>query len=162
MKMFRRLGQFLSGEAGAGNAQPAPSVASPAAPAAKAFDYTDDRIPESAKVKAAQILEGIDAVEKAMEREQVPSFNRVDTVQMRDIHLPQLLQSYIDVPPSHRSEIFRKTGKSASFLLGASLDKLQERVDGMLRDLAQHDIDAFTNNTKFINERYSSDDNPFR
>ncbi len=163
MKMFRRLGQFLSGEATANDARsPAPLPTPVPAPVAKGFDYTDERIPDSAKAKAAQILAAIDAVEKAMEREQVPSFNRVDTVQMRDIHLPQLLQSYIDVPPSHRSEIFRKTGKSASFLLGASLDKLQERVDSMLRDLAQHDIDAFTNNTKFINERYSTDDNPFR
>ena len=37
-----------------------------------------------------------------------------------------------------------------------------DAVDTMLRDLAQHDINAFTNNTQFINERYSDDDNPFR
>ncbi len=94
-------------------------------------------------------------------REQVPSFSQVDTGLMRDVHLPKLIQSYIDIPVNHRGEIFRKTGKSASFLLGASLDRMQERVDEILRSLAQHDIDAFTNNTKFISERYSDDDNPF-
>jgi len=163
MSMLRRLGRLFGGEADTPRGNPAPPPAAPS-PAATppAFDYDDERIPKSAKAKIVAILESITAVEKAMEREQVPSFSRVDTGQMRDIHLPGLVQSYIDVPASHRGEIFRKTGKSASFLLDASLDKLQERVDSMLRDLAQHDIDAFTNNTQFINERYSDDENPFR
>ena len=163
MSMLRRLGRLFGGEADTPRGNPAPPPAAPS-PAATppAFDYDDERIPKSAKAKIVAILESITAVEKAMEREQVPSFSRVDTGHMRDIHLPGLVQSYIDVPASHRGEIFRKTGKSASFLLDASLDKLQERVDSMLRDLAQHDIDAFTNNTQFINERYSDDENPFR
>ena len=161
MSMLRRLGRLFGGEGAAQeNERAAPPPAAPPPP--KAFDYKDDRIPDSAQAKIAHILESIEAVEKAMEREQVPSFSRVDTGQMRDVHLPQLVQSYIDVPASHRGEIFRKTGKSASFLLGASLDRLQERVDAMLSDLAQHDINAFTNNMQFINERYSDDDNPFR
>src|SRR3546814_18822807 len=87
-----------------------------------------------------------------MVREQVPSFSRVDTAQMRDVHLPQLIQSYIDVPLEHRDEIFKRTGKSASFHLGASLDKLQERVNTLLRNLAEHAIADFTNNTSFLDE----------
>ena len=159
MSISRLLGRLFGGqEAVTSRASDAPPTASPP----KTFNYDDDRIPASAKHKARQILTSIEAVGKAMEREQVPSFSRVDTVQMRDIHLPQLIQSYIDVPEFHRDEIFKRTGKSASFHLGASLDKLQERVDTMLRDLAEHDLDAFTNNTRFIDERYSNDDNPFR
>ncbi len=134
----------------------------PAAPPPPAFNYDDERIPARAREKALKILQSIEDVEKAMVREQVPSFSRVDTAQIRDIHLPQLLQSYIDVPVFHRDEIFKRTGKSASFHLSASLDKLQQRVDTMLRDLAEHDIDAFTDNMRFISERYSNDDNPFR
>src|SRR3546814_11930659 len=95
-----------------------------------------------------------------MVREQVPSFSRVDTAQMRDVHLPQLIQSYIDVPLEHRDEIFKRTGKSASFHLGASLDKLQARVDDMLRDLAEHDIADFTHTTILIAERVSTAANP--
>src|SRR3546814_14690839 len=95
-----------------------------------------------------------------MVREQVPSFSRVDTAQMRDVHLPQLIQSYIDVPLEHRDEIFKRTGKSASFHLGASMDKLQERVNTMLRDLADDDIDAFTNHTLSLQYRYSNNQHP--
>lgn len=160
MSISRLLGRLFGGREAAPEITRATNTP-PAAPKPIAFDYEDERIPKSAKAKAASILLAIASVETAMEREQVPSFSRVDTAQMRDVHLPQLIQSYIDIPANHRDEIFKKTGKSASFHLGASLDKLQERVDGMLRDLAQHDIDAFTNNTKFINERYSQEENPF-
>ena len=161
MSMRRLLGRFFGGEEALRTA-PLSNNTPPAAQIPPPFNYDDERIPGSARTKAQKILESIEEVEKAMVREEVPSFNRVDTAQMRDIHLPQLLKSYIDIPPTHRDEIFKRTGKSASFHLGASLDKLQERVDTMLRDLAEHDINAFTNNMRFINERYSDDDNPFR
>lgn len=160
MSVLRRLGRLFGGGEAAAENNRAPSTP-PAAPAPKAFNYEDERIPKSARAKALQILGSIAEVETAMEREHVPSFSRVDTGQMRDVHLPQLIQSYIDIPATHRDEIFKKTGKSASFILGESLDKLQQRVDTMLRDLAQHDLDAFTNNTRFIDERYSKNDNPF-
>jgi hypothetical protein len=157
MSLLARLGRLLGGDASP-PAQPAPVAPPPAAPG---FDYGDDRIPDSAKASIARILASIVEVETAMEREALPSFSRVDTNQMRDVHLPKLVQSYIDIPPAHRAEIFRKTGKSASTLLGESLATMQARVDEMLRNLAQHDIDAFTNNTRFIGQRYSDDDNPF-
>jgi hypothetical protein len=158
LSLLGRLGRFLGGDAVPPPPSPAPAAKPPAAPA---FDYSDDRIPDSAKAKIARILASIIEVETAMERESLPSFSRVDTDQMRDVHLPKLVQSYIDIPAAHRSEIFRKTGKSASFLLGQSLDTMQTRIDDMLRNLAQHDLDAFTNNTKFIGQRYADDDNPF-
>ncbi len=158
MSLLGRLGRFLNGGVAA---SPSPPVPAPTPPAAPPFDYSDDRIPESAKAKITRILASIIDVETAMERESVPSFSRVDTNQMRDVHLPKLVQSYIDIPAVHRGEIFRKTGKSASFLLGQSLDTMQTRIDEILRNLAQHDLDAFTNNTKFIGQRYADDDNPF-
>ena len=160
MSILQLLGRLFGGQEVAPTSGPAstPPAATPPPPA---FNYDDERIPSSARAKAQNILKAIEAVESAMIREDVPSFSRVDTTQMRDVHLPQLIQSYIDVPTFHRDEIFKRTGKSASFHLGASLDKLQERVDTMLRDLAEQDITAFTNNTRFIDERYSNDDNPF-
>ena len=95
-----------------------------------------------------------------MAREQIPGFTRVDVDQLREQHLPKLVKSYIDIPPAHRSEIFRKSGKSASYILNDSLDQMQHKIDEILRNLAQHDLDAFTNNTRFIGERYASND-PF-
>lgn len=160
MGMRNLLSRLLSGvDASPRTGSP---TAEPPAPPPPAFNYDDDRIPEGARAKAQRILTSIEEVERAMVREQVPSFGRIDTAQMRDVHLPQLLQSYIDVPAAHRDVVFKRTGKSASFHLGASLDKLQERLDTMLRDLAEHDIGAFTDNMRFINQRYSTDDDPFR
>lgn len=156
MGIFDRLGRIFGSE-------PArPPAAAPAAPPPPTFDYADERIPDSARASIARILESIAAAEKAMDREAIPSFNRVDTDQMRDIHLPKLVQSYIDIPADHRGEIFRKTGKSASFLLNQSLATMQAKIDTILKGLAQQDIDTFTNNTQFIGERYSGDEDPFR
>jgi hypothetical protein len=154
--IFSRIARALSG---------APSPSLPPVPAAPAIppveiDYEDDRVPSGAKERIRRILACLVDAEKAMAREQIPGFTQVDVIQMREQHLPKLVKSYIDIPAEHRSEIFRKTGKSASFILNESLDQMQHKVDEILRNLAQHDIDAFTNNTKFIGQRYS-DNNPF-
>ncbi|EGF93721.1 hypothetical protein ABI_21630 [Asticcacaulis biprosthecium C19] len=123
--------------------------------------YDDDRIPDSAQKRIGKILTSLDEVQTAAAREQAAGINRFELDQMRDLHLPKLVKSYIDIPPAHRAEIFRKTGKSASFILDESLDKMQDKLDDMLRSLAQHDLDAFTHNTQFIGQRYSDKDNPF-
>jgi hypothetical protein len=132
----------------------------PAAPPRPAMDYADNRIPTGAKERIARILSTLTEVEAAMAREPIPGITAIDLVQLRDQHLPTLVKSYIDIPPAHRSEIFRKTGKSASFILDEGLDQMQRRVDDIMRNLAQQDIDAFTNNTRFIGERYAGN-NPF-
>ena len=156
MSIIDRIGRMLAG------APPAPPPQSPTPPAPPpAIDYEDERIPESARDRIRRILACIAEVDKAMLREQVPGFSRIDMEQMRDVHMPKLVKSYIDIPADHRSEIFRKTGKSASFILNESLDKMQARIDEILKNLAQHDIDAFSNNTQFIGERYADEENPF-
>ncbi|MEI6643727.1 MAG: hypothetical protein WCL10_16985 [Novosphingobium sp.] len=153
---FTRIGKALRGEA------PPSMPSAPAAPAVlpATIDYEDDRIPSSAKARIRRILAGLLEVENALLREDMPNFSRVDIDQMREQHLPKLVKSYIDIPEAHRAEIFRKTGKSASFILDDSLDQMQTRVDTILRSLAQKDIETFTNNTKFVGERYSTN-NPF-
>jgi hypothetical protein len=124
------------------------------------MDYEDSRIPAGAKEKVRRILACLAEVEELMAREQIAGFTRVDIEQMRQQHLPKLIKSYIDIPPAHRSEIFRRTGKSASYVLEDSLGQMQAKVDDIMRNLAQHDLDAFADNTRFIKERYTSS-NPF-
>ncbi len=159
--MFDKLNRIFGPAANpAGSPASAPPPA--ASPPAVHFDFEDERIPDAARVKIRRILACIEEVGKAMEREQVPGFSRIDMEQMRDIHLPKLAKSYIDIPTGYRSEIFRKTGKSASFILLESLDKMQAKMDEILKNLAQNDIDAFTENTQFIGQRYADDDNPFQ
>ncbi|WP_235079999.1 hypothetical protein [Asticcacaulis sp. AC402] len=151
MEFFRRL-----------FAKPSPAPApQPPAPEPVRVEYSDPRVPEGAQKRIQRILESLKDVYDAAQREQAGGINRFELDQMRDLHLPKLVKSYIDIPPAHRAEIFRKTGKSASFILDESLDTMQAKLDGMLRSLAQHDLDAFTHNTQFIGQRYADKDNPF-
>jgi hypothetical protein len=152
MEFFRRL-----------FAKPSPPTPAPLPPGPEPVrvNYDDDRVPDSAQARIKRILSTLDEVHEAAKREHASTINRFDLEQMRDLHLPKLVKSYIDIPPAHRSEIFRKTGKSASFILDESLDKMQDKLDDMLRSLAQHDLDAFTHNTQFIGQRYADKDNPF-
>lgn len=146
---------------GGTGADPAPA-ASPSPAARRAgFDYDDDRIPKGAREKVQAILAALSEVEAMMDREQVQAVSRTEIELMRDEHLPKLVKSYIDIPSAHRSEIFRKTGKSASFILEESLDTMRGRIDEIARNLAQHDLDAFSSNAAFISRRYSDND-PFR
>lgn len=150
--IFRNSGPTPAAPTGTQNITPVPPVD---------VDFEDERVPGPAKDRIRRILACLQEVEVAMSRETIPGFSRIDVEQMRNLHLPKLVKSYIDIPAAHRSEIFRKTGKSASFILNESLDKMQAKIDEILRNLAQHDIDAFTQNTQFIGQRYSEEDNPF-
>lgn len=132
----------------------------PAPPPKPKFDFEDERIPEGSRGRIRRILACLSEAETLMDREHLQASKRSEVELMRDEHLPKLVRSYVDIPPSHRSEIFRKTGKSASFILDESLDTMQGRIDEILRHLAQHDLDAFENNAAFINRRYTDDD-PF-
>lgn len=151
---LRRIARVLGSD-------PAPvAPPPPVAPPHPTMDYADPRIPNGAKERIARILSSLADVDAAMAREPVPGITAIDLAQLRDQHLPALVQSYIDIPPAHRSEIFRKTGKSASYVLEEGLDQMQSRIDEIMRNLAQQDLDAFTNNTRFITERYAGN-NPF-
>ncbi|GAA0757022.1 hypothetical protein FHS52_000363 [Erythromicrobium ramosum] len=141
-------------------ADPAPAAAPPAN-RKPAFDYDDQRVPTGARDKIRTILSSLAEVEGMMDREQVQAVSRTEIELMRDEHLPKLVKSYIDIPSAHRAEIFRKTGKSASFILEESLGTMQARIDEIARNLAQHDLDAFSSNAAFISRRYSDND-PFR
>jgi hypothetical protein len=151
---------FAGDPARAPSPAPPERTAEPKPPRAPAMDYADDRIPESARARIRRILACLREAEVLMEREELQASKRSEVELIRDEHLPKLVRSYVDIPPAHRAEIFRKTGKSASFILDESLDTIQGRVDEILRLLAQHDLEAFENNAAFINRRYTADD-PF-
>ncbi|NYD91144.1 hypothetical protein [Sphingomonas melonis] len=78
--------------------------------------------------------------------------------QMRDTHLPRLIASYAEIPPSHRAEIFRTTGRSASYNLNEALDRMVARAETLSRSMAQDDIDSFADNLRFIEQRYGDND----
>lgn len=78
--------------------------------------------------------------------------------QMRDSHLPRLVSSYAEIPPAHRAEIFRETGRSASYNLNQGFEKMIARLETLSRSLAQEDIDSFADNLRFIDHRYGTED----
>ncbi len=80
---------------------------------------------------------------------------------MCEQHLPKMIRSYREIPPQHRAEIFRKTGRSASYALNDGLDKMIQRLRDISLHLAQDDINSFTANLDFIDRRYGDDNTPF-
>ena len=82
----------------------------------------------------------------------------IEIRQLSEVHLPTLIKSDINIPAAHRAEFFRKTGRSASFLLNKGLEKMDERLHTMSLSLAQGNIDAFTRNMGFIDMRYGAND----
>lgn len=139
----------------------APPAASPAPPPVPRVDFDDQRLPESARKEAKSIA---DVISRLMAQADQSAFDRIvlgELVQLRDEHLPKLLRSYIDVPAEHRKEIFKKTGRSASFVLEEALGKMRARVEALSRDLAQSELDAFANNADFVSRRYGKVEDPF-
>lgn len=144
-----------------GSGPTAPAPAAPAPPPVPRVDLDDERLPANARAAARGIAETID---RLVRQSDSSAFDRIvlgELVQLRDEHLPKLLRSYIDVPSEHRKEIFKKTGRSASFVLDEALAKMRARVDALSRDLAQSELDAFANNAEFVTRRYGKIEDPF-
>lgn len=138
-----------------------PAAPAPAAPPVPRVDFDDQRLPEKARKEASSIA---DMISRLMAQADQSAFDRIvlgELVQLRDEHLPKLLRSYIDVPAEHRKEIFKKTGRSASFVLEEALGKMRARVEALSRDLAQSELDAFANNADFVSRRYGKVEDPF-
>jgi hypothetical protein len=155
--LIDRLRAWFGEEHPAPPARPTPSPWSTppvAPPPAPTIDEDDARIPDASRQKLRSVRALIADLEKRGGNEGLGSTLLIDLRQMREVHLPRLIQSYIDIPPAHRSEIFRKTGRSASYVLNDGLDTMAERLQAMSRSLAQGNLDAFTDNLRFIDSRY--------
>jgi len=140
---------------------PETEAPAPAPPPVARVDFDDQRLPESARKAAKSIA---DMISRLMTQADQSAFDRIvlgELEQLRDEHLPKLLRSYIDVPAEFRKEIFKKTGRSASFVLEEALGKMRARVEALARDLAQSELDAFANNADFVSRRYGKVEDPF-
>lgn len=80
---------------------------------------------------------------------------------IKGTHLPRLIQSYIEIPEQHRADVFRETGKSASFLLNESLDKMLARLRDISSQLAKGNITTFAENVRFVDLYYEQSKGPF-
>lgn len=137
--------------------QPPPPPPRPAGPA---VDLHDERIPESARDRVALIMSLVGDLEERATKRGLAT-ERKELERIGSVHLPRLLQSYIDIPPEHRAEVFRETGRSASFLLNERLDKMTSRLREISKMLARDNLDAFSTNMQFIDRHYDSSESPF-
>ena len=140
-----------------GNARANPRSPEPQAPAAAIpFDYSDSRIPDASRGAIDAVLALIADIEAAAAADATWHPMLFEIRQISEVHLPKLIGSYIDIPAAHRAEIFRTTGRSASFLLNDGLEKLAVRLRTMSRSQAQGNIDAFASAMHFIDMRYGA------
>lgn len=144
---------------------PAPTRADPSPPAAEpdAVPTPIDMqsIPASARTRVATVTRLLGELETRAAARGLASGEVIELRQIQTVYLPRLLRSYAEIPPEHRAEIFRETGRSASFMLGEKLDRIIERLGEISRALAQGHLDAFSDNMRFIDTRYGSADSPF-
>jgi len=129
----------------------------PTAPAPAAPDDTscDDRLPDSSLARVQEIRKMLGELDQRA-RERSLFDEKLELERLRGKHLPALLRSYADIPPEHRAEIFRETGRSASFLLNERLDKIVDRLAEMSRQLARGNLDAFSENIRFVDTKYGA------
>lgn len=144
-----------------GGAPPAPPTLTPTPPvpaAAVGISADDARIPDATRPRVARLLALLADLEARAGRDPLLAAQATEVRQMQGSHLPALVTSYADIPPAHRAEIFRRTGKSASYTLNEGVDRMIERAEALSRTLAQENIDSFADNLKFIETRYGNKD----
>ncbi len=154
--LFDRIANWL-----AGPVPPEPSATPVAAPdpaRQTAVDPEDPRLPDASRPKVARLVSLMADIEARSHDNSVQISVLTEMRQMRDTHLPRLVTSYAEIPAAHRTEVFRKTGRSASYNLNEALDRMVTRLETLSRSMAQDDIDSFADNLRFIEQRYGRDD----
>ncbi|WP_328598537.1 hypothetical protein [Croceibacterium xixiisoli] len=151
---FDRFVQWING--GTPPAVPAP-LPEPAR-AEPAINAEDPRLPDTSRPLVARLLVLVADIEARTQDDALMVSALTEVRQLRDRHLPLLITSYAEIPASHRAEIFRTTGHSASYNLNQGIEKMIARLETLSRSLAQEDIDSFSDNLRFIDHRYGSDD----
>jgi len=136
-----------------GTAAPATPAAAPLPPPAAPFDFTDPRIPATSRERLAVIAGLLDDLVAAANGTGV-SETQSEVAKIRATYLPDLMASYFAIPAEHRAEIFRATGRSASFQLNERLDRLIDRLREMSRAAAQSPLDDFSARLGFIDSRF--------
>lgn len=118
------------------------------------------RIPQSALQRVRAIRDMLRELEKETAARGLQS-EQDELGRIKDTHLPRLIQSYIEIPAQHRSDVFRETGRSASFLLNESLDKMLARLRDISSQLARGNITTFAENVRFVDLYYDQSKGPF-
>lgn len=156
----RGIGKLFSKIFNRNEQAPPIAVPRPVEPQPVKFDLDDPRIPDNSRALVKKIRDLITDIEQRAAQQEAFCPNSLEIRTMRDVHLPKMLISYVEIPEQHRAEIFRKTGRSASYMLHEGLAKMADRLTAMSVSMAQGNIDAFTSNLRFIEARYGEEFTP--
>ena len=119
-----------------------------------------ERIPQSSLKRVLAIRDAVRDLEKETATRGMQT--ELDELgRIKATHLPRLIQSYIEIPEQHRADVFRETGRSASFLLNESLDKMLARLRDISSQLARGNITTFAENVRFVDLYYEQSKGPF-
>ncbi|MFZ3481641.1 hypothetical protein [Sphingomonas sp. 3-13AW] len=131
----------------------------PAPPAPKASEHP--KLPTVALPVVEAIEAKIQRILTTVGPTSIGDTTEKEVIDLRDVHLPALIASYIDIPADHRAQIFKEKGKSASYVLRDSLEIIASRLDATIADLARREISSFDDVNRFITDRYGSKVDPF-
>jgi len=138
--------------------RPAPSAAP--APGDPLGGDWKERIPQSSLKRVLAIRDAVRELEEETAARGMQT-EHDELGRIKATHLPRLIQSYIEIPEQHRADVFRETGKSASFLLNDSLDKMLARLRDISSQLARGNITTFAENVRFVDLYYEQTKGPF-
>lgn len=139
---------------------PRPAPPTPHAPGDPLGGNWKDRIPQSSLKRVLAIRDAVrDLEQETATRGMQAELDELGRI--KATHLPKLIQSYIEIPEQHRADVFRETGKSASFLLNDSLDKMLARLRDISSQLARGNITTFAENVRFVDLYYEQTKGPF-
>lgn len=159
--LFDSLRAFFAGEGEEESPPPAPAPsAGPAAGGDAIASDWQQRIPQSSLQRVRAIRDLVRDLEKETSARGMQT-EHDELGRIKDTHLPRLIQSYIEIPAQHRADVFRETGKSASFLLNESLDKMLARLRDISAQLARGNITTFAENVRFVDLYYEQNKGPF-
>ena len=125
------------------------------------LDYNDPRIPKTSQTRVDSIRNLMIEIERQASMTTAGRDALEEARRIEKIYLPQLLNSYFDIGEAHRVQVFRSTGKSASFLLNDRLDTLISQLTSISQEFAMGRIDAFSLNLGFIDQRFDTTKSPF-
>lgn len=155
--MLEHILGALKGEQHAPTAAPQPAAA--ASPRVRTSPDMEG-LPDSARPLIASINGLMEQIERRIEGDPMAMPLIIEMTQMRDVHLPRLCRSYVEIPEAHRREIYTRTGKSASFHLKESLAAMETRLHDIDRALAQRHISTFETNSDFVRRTYGDRSDP--
>ena len=167
--MIQDMFNGIFGQAGvAASTGPTPPVAAgpvveelPApVPTTRASD--NPKIPGVARPVVVEIEGKIDRILGAIGRHELGDMTPREMTDLRDVHLPALISSYVGIPADHRARIFEEKKKSASYVLKDSLDVISADLDETIARLAQREISSFDDANRFIADRYGKRKDPFQ